>query len=143
MEYPVIPSDIRIRYVRRITHDDQAATCVRFMPVATFATGSEDPANPPGPGVPGSGPGGSGSASAGGPPDPVNEIGVALYGWVVDVRDLLESLQKTLERAHDDASPEQRRELSELLVRLRHCRANVPAPDMIRAWLRFLIASAR
>ena len=137
----MIPIDIPIRQLRGICYDGHAGNCVKFAPIATFATGIEGPANTPGPGGPGSGPTGSGSGS-GGPSDPVDQIGVALYSWVIDVRDLMEELQKTLEKDHGAATGEEQRELAGLLVRLRQCRAKVPGPEMIRAWLQFLLSSA-
>ena len=82
----------------------------------------------------------SGSSGPGGP-DGLNALGSALYHWVINVRELLDDLQKALERAHDAASGQDRRELSRLLDRTRDCQFKAPGPGMIRGWLRFLINS--
>lgn len=128
--------EVPIRYARGITGKDRAANCVRFSPPASFAAGPGGPSGKSDPGAPdpaSSAPGGSG------PPNPLNRIGVAVDKWVVSVRALLEDVQKTLEHAHDSAVGEDRRDLSRLLARVRECRAEVPGPDMVAVWLRFLL----
>ena len=135
----MIPSEIPVRYTRGITQHDRGSNCVRFFPIPTFATASENS-----PGVPSTdppGPGSSGSGGAGGAPSPVDQIGLGLDQWVFGVRDLLDDLQTPLEQAHDSAVGEHREELGALLANLRECRAKLPGPDVLRAWLRYLISS--
>ena len=126
---------IPVRYGHRVTARGKTQSHLCTVPVVRFASGGG--ATPEGSDAgPRStrqfGPGG------GGAPGPVDEIAAVLEHWLADVSSLLDRLQKALEQAHDLASGAEREELGALLASLRECRASVPEPQMIRAWLKSL-----
>ena len=107
---------------------------VRLTPVVSFAGAGKG-------GKRGAG-GGSGGASASsgshGGGGHADHIAAVLDRWLADVARLLDQLQKVLEQAHENATGDERNELSALLASLRECRSQVPDPQMIQAWLKAL-----
>ena len=70
----------------------------------------------------------------------IDNVSVAVAGWVDEVSRFLGLLQTAIEesRPKDDASAEVRALVSQLPALIRQCRAQVPTPEMIRTWVKSL-----
>lgn len=86
------------------------------------------------------------TAVAGGEVDhsQLDQVTGAVTEWVDQVGRFLGVLQVTLEecRPKEDASAEVRAMAGQLPALIRQCRAQVPTPEMIRAWVKSLSRQA-